>query len=319
MAKRASSPAAKSQTDSDLANALVKLAKGYRDSVPVFQIQQPAPKDSIAKAQRLLIALWPQFGDCSPFWNVNNGVLTQLRLASDGRMDIFHPSGAIAAAARPLSVRKPIATNETKVDRKPIVAHATKIAGVIAKSSIASNEEMRFESTWEWKANGETIARGKEPINKLPTALFEVLVAFRRYLEGLPVLGRASVHVALGAGETVTRWGIDWRPVKKEPMTHTSVLDPTEGAKRIMDDLFWRRPGRPFTLKDFEPKSFELAYFSLSRRREQSIMQPAWITVLAPRAPMTMGQVVVVPAAPQSFEPMNRPPGRPLGALPIQS
>jgi hypothetical protein len=319
MAKQASNPAAKSQTDGDLVAALVKLAKGYRDSVPVFKIQQPVPKDSIANAQRLLVLLWPQFGDCNPFTNVSNGLLTQMRLPSEGRMDIFHPSGAIAATTRPLSVRKPIGTDETKVDRKPLVAAATKVASVIAKSRIASNEEMRFESTWEWKATGETIARGKEPVNKLPTALFEVLVAFRRYLEGLPVLGRASVHLALGAGEIVTRWGIDWRPVKKEPMTHTSVLDPSEGAKRVMDDLFWRRPERPFTLKDFEPKSFELAYFSLSRRREQSIMQPAWITVLAPRAPMTMGRVVVVPAAPQSFEPMNRPPGRPLGELPIQS
>jgi hypothetical protein len=74
---------------------------------------------------------------------------------------------------------------------------------------------MRFASTWEWKATGETIAAGKAPITKIPTALFEVLAAFRRYFEGLPVLGRASVHVALGAGEMVTRWGIDWGKSKK--------------------------------------------------------------------------------------------------------
>lgn len=310
MAKRVSNPAAERQTDSDLVAALVKLAKGYRDRVPVFQIELPDPKDSIAKAQGLLNVLWPQFGDCNPFLNVSNGVLTAMRLPAEGRMDVFHPSGAMAASIRPLSVRKPIATDETKVDRKPLIAAATKVAGVIAKPSIASNEEMRFESTWEWKATGETISTGKAPITKIPTALFEVLAAFRRYLEGLPVLGRASVHVALGAGEMVTRWGIDWRQVKKEPMIQTPILDPTEGAKRVMDDLFWRRPERPFTLKDFEPKSFELGYFSLSRRREQSIMQPAWITILAPRAPMTMGQVVVVPAAPRSFEPMTKPPGR---------
>ena len=78
----------------------------------------------------------------------------------------------------------------------------------------------------------------------------------------------------------------------------------------LMSDIWWRRPERPFTLKDFEPQSFELGYFSGSRRRVQSVMQPVWVAVLKPRAPMTMGQVVVVPAAPNAFEPIIRPLAR---------
>jgi hypothetical protein len=97
MAKQVFNPAAERQTDSDLVAALIKLTQGYRDGVPMFQIEQPDPKDSIAKAQGLLNVLWPQFGDCSPFLNVSNGVLTAMRLPAEGRMDVFHPSGAIAA------------------------------------------------------------------------------------------------------------------------------------------------------------------------------------------------------------------------------
>jgi hypothetical protein len=83
------------------------------------------------------------------------------------------------------------------------------------------------------------------------------------------------------------------------------IISPEEGAKRILDELFWRRPERPFTLADFEVKAFTLGYMSFSRRRVQFVMQPVWLAVLAPRAPMSMGTVVAVAAAPQAFEPMN--------------
>ena len=115
------------------------------------------------------------------------------------------------------------------------------------------------------------------------------------------------MHVGVGGDSQVTRWGIDWRRVRPAPFAQTEVVTPEEGAKRVLNDLSWRRPERPFTLKDLEPKSFTLGYLSLSRRREQFVMQPVWLAVLAPSGGTTMGHVVAVPAAPQAFEPIDRP------------
>jgi hypothetical protein len=105
----------------------------------------------------------------------------------------------------------------------------------------------------------------------------------------------------------VTKWGIDWRRVESKPFTHATVIDPEKGAADVLDELAWRRPERPFTLDDFEPASFTLGYFSASRRSEQYVMQPVWVAVLRPRGGTTIGQVVAVPAAPHTFEPILRP------------
>jgi hypothetical protein len=288
--------------ESDLVAALVKRAEGHRDRVPVFQILQPSPEESIARAQNLAAAVWPQFGDCSFRVDVIETALARVRLPHDGRVDVFHRSGSIAALMQPPASRTPFAVDERRADRAPLVRRAQEAAATIGKAQVVANDDMRQESTWERKGRGVTL-RGEST----PVALFEILVAFRRYLHGLPVLGRASLHVGL-AGSHVTRWGIDWRRVQPDPVAHTPVVDPQEAAKRVVDDLWWRRPEKPFTLDDLEPKSLRLGYLSMSRRREQYVMQPAWVAVLASRSRQTsIGHVVAVPASPRAFEPMDRP------------
>jgi hypothetical protein len=220
---------------------------------------------------------------------------------------VFYPSGALAGTLLTTPTRKPIVVDEQKADRKTLLDHAHKLATAIAQHRTGANDELRFEALWETKAQGVTLKGEKSAV-----ALLEVVGAFRRYLHGLPVWGRASVHVGLGANSAVTKWGIDWRHVTTSAFTTTPVIDPKQGAKRVLDDLSWRRPERPFTLDDFVPASFLLGYHSFSRRREQAVMQPVWIAVLEPRGDTTMGHVIAVPAAPSAFEPISRPARMPV-------
>jgi hypothetical protein len=291
-----------SMAKNDLLAALVKQAKGYVGGVPVFRIEQPFAEESVKQAWALATRMWPQFGDCIFRPEHLGDLFTLIRLPDDGHVRVFHPSGAIAGLMRPKGARKPLPPDGRRANRKRFADLAHQMASAISKLHAGPDDELRFESQWELKGQGVTL-KGK----KGPVSLFEVLGAFRRYLHGLPVLGRASVHVGVGGDSQVTRWGIDWRRVRPAPFTQTEVVTPEEGAKRVLNDLWWRRPERPFKLKDFEPKSFTLGYLSLSRRREQFVMQPVWLAVLAPRGPTTMGLVVAVPAAPRAFEPIDRP------------
>ena len=284
----------------DLLSALVKRAEGFLDRAPVLHIEQPSVEDSVAQAGSAARSVWLQFGDCSFRPEYVSTTMSRVRLPNEGRVDVFHSSGAIAAYMHPPTSQQPLTANERLADRKALSALAQRVAESIARTHLTSDEQLRFESLWELKGQGVTLKGVKSPV-----ALFEVLGAFRRYLHGLPVLGRASVHVALGGGSLVTRWGIDWRRVRSKPFAETEIISPEEGAKRVLDDLFWRRPERPFTLADFEVKAFTLGYLSFSRRRVQFVMQPTWLAVLAPRAPMGMGTVVAVAAAPQAFEPLS--------------
>ncbi|MCW2655402.1 MAG: hypothetical protein JWR32_6378 [Mycobacterium sp.] len=286
--------------NNDLVSALVNRAEGFQDRAPVFHIEQPSVEDSIARARSAARFVWNQFGDCSLRPDPVSTDLSRMQLPNEGRVDVFHSSGAIAAYMHPPTSRQPLTPNERLADRKALSALTERVAESIAKTHVTSDEQLRFESLWELKGHGVTLKGEKSPV-----ALFEVLGAFRRYLHGLPVLGRASIHVALGGASLVTRWGIDWRQVRTKPFAETAIISPEEGAKRVLDDLFWRRPERPFTLADFEVDAFNLGYLSFSRRRVQFVMQPTWLAVLKPRPPMTMGTVVAVAAAPQAFEPLS--------------
>ena len=289
--------------DRDLFKALVNKADGYRDRAPVFRTEQPDPKAMEKEARSIARFLWPFFGDCQPrlVADVVNGVL-MMQVPEGGDVGLFHPSGAIAGALRNARSKKPLVEDERKADRKAIRAHLEGVASEIARSRLAQNDELKFESLWERKAQGVTLKGEKTHVT-----LIEVVGAFRRYLHGLPVLGRASVHVGVSGAVEVTKWGIDWRRVVEKPFADAAIVDPKEGAKRVMDDMAWRRPERAFSLDDFEPAAFQLGYMSFGRRVEQRVMQPVWVAVLKPRGATSMGQVVTVPAAPQAYEPLGRP------------
>jgi hypothetical protein len=302
------------KSDSELFASLREHAEDYRERLPVYQTAQPSRREVVATARRLLVDIWPQFGDCSPLVMPEGDLVAEMQLPGEGHLRVFPASGAIAASTRPAVAQSPIGADERKIDRDPLVEHTKRVAELIARQYLDDNGSVRFESLWELKGRGVTIPTEANPQSQeSPVALFEALGAFRRYLGDVAVLGRASIHVAIGPAAKVTRWGIDWRRLRDKPLLHTPVVDPEVGARRVLDDLWWRRPERAFTLDDFEVLEFRLGYLSFSRRREQHMMQPTWLAVLAPRGGTSMGQVVAVPAAPRAFEPMGRPAGVQIG------
>jgi len=291
------------RVDKDLLDSLTKRATGYQDRAQVFHLEQPAMAGSIKSAIELVSLIWPWFDHCQMRPDVlSTGSVASFLLPDDGDLQVFGASGAIAAAMRGIATRRPLDQDERNADRNKLIALAERTARIIADAYHAPDEELRFERLWHLKAQGTTL-KGE----RTATALLQVTSAFRRYVHGLPVLGRASVHVTLGADSAVTRWGVDWRRVSGKAVAETSVIEPAEGAYRVMADLFWRRPEKTFTLADFTPSSFVLGYISMPRRQTQSILQPAWVAILDPAGGgTTRGQFVAVPAAPEAFEPLIR-------------
>jgi hypothetical protein len=286
----------------DLAAALAERAKGYRDRAPVFTVEPPEPKLSLQRARLALQWVWPFFDECQPkFDDLVVGSMARLRTPNDGRVGVYLPSGALAGVVR--HDVAPIASKGKAKNHDALIKRAESVAEQLAKEHVNKHDELRYETVFEINARGVTI-RDK---HQAAEALLEVVVAFRRYLHDLPVLGRASVHVGLNGKDEVTRWGIDWREVSTKPIAEAHVVDAAEGARRVMNDMAWRRPEKPFTPEDFHPASFTLGYMSAGRRAEQFVMQPVWVAVLTPARGTTMGHVVAVPAATKPFGPLSVP------------
>jgi hypothetical protein len=289
----------------DLLQNLANLASCYQPRAEILPLDTPPRnkliKSSIATAARI----WPWFDECfiRPELVETAGV-AMFRVVEDGRLQVFEASGAVAAAIVGVENRKPLAKDEASVHQDELIRLTERTANDLAESRLTADEELRFERLWRMKAQGVTFNGERSAV-----ALLQATAAFRRYVRGLPVLGRASINVTLGgANAAVTRWGIDWRRVGGKAIGETDVVEPAEGARRALADLQRRRPERPATLADFKPRALQLGYVSLPRRQAQSLLEPAWVAILDPAGKQTsMGEVIAVPAVPDRSEPLFRP------------
>jgi hypothetical protein len=270
----------------------------------VFRLGRLPVEQQLARVPALAGLFWDLIGDCSPVFMPDPEIQSMARfvLPEDRRVNVFTPSGAIDAFIAPASMRQPIADDESRADRKAIHANLRELAERVARHFITEGEEVKPERLWETKARGLTMKRESSPV-----ALLEVLGSLRRYVHGLPVLGRASIHVAVGAGNEVTRWGVDWRPRDGDAVAEAEVIDPDEGARRILAELRTRSAERKGRDDVSEPERMTLGYLSMPRRVEQRVLQPVWVAILPPRKATTIGMVVAVPAAPSAFEPLGFP------------
>lgn len=89
-------------------------------------------------------------------------------------------------------------------------------------------EQVEGERLWKIKASA-TIA---EKV-KVPEVLCRVVGAFRRYINKVPVYGRASVFIKVAGNNVVQSAGIDWRTIKTEPVDEIKIIDPDEAAELI--------------------------------------------------------------------------------------
>ena len=116
-------------------------------------------------------------------------------LADDGRLQVFEASGAVAAAIFGAEYRKPLAKDEARIYQDDLIKLAERTAKDLATSRLAADEEFRFERLWRMKAQGVTFKGERSAV-----ALLQVTGAFRRYVQGLPVLGAAHRSMSPWAG-----------------------------------------------------------------------------------------------------------------------
>lgn len=288
--------------DREQVRGLAARAQFYRERAPVHRVQAIRGGGLIKRASVLAALVWDLRGDCAPRVVADESPgMARIQLPEDGNVNVYTPSGAIEAFITSAASRPPLAEDERRADRTTIRARLRDVAETLATHLIAPGEELRPERLWETKARGETMERASSP-----TALLEVVGSLRRYVHGLPVLGRASVHIALAGAQEVTKWGVDWRLRESDAVADTEVVDPEEGARRVLAELRNRRPESD-TPPDLEPEDMSLGYLSMPRRYDQRVLQPAWVARFRPRSGSTMGVVVAVPAAPTAFEPIGFP------------
>jgi hypothetical protein len=289
--------------DKGLLKALTDGVSNYKASVPVFRIAERSFDDVVSDA----LQAGQHFAKAAGFGEMRYSIsqeetATTIQFQEGIRAQVFHASGAMSLHRGWNPMERNIAAYADRADLKKLQRQALEMAKRLELAHPNKNEAFQFERLWQLKATGMT-HKGKTG----PIALTRVVGAFRRYIDGMPVWGRASIFVQLAAEGEVAAAGVDWRPIVEKSVDVAKVASPEEGAVRVLTELQTFLPNGTLTRKDYTPEFFSLGYFSLPKRRGQTVMQPVYVAMFKPVGPIpSLGRLIVVPAASKAYESIAR-------------
>ena len=291
------------ELDRSLLHALVQKLEHHEESVPVFAIRErrlrEIEEDALGVAR--LFGTVHGLGE-TRFDRRRGRNRTTFQLQENIQATVYHASGALQLTANVAPMDAIIASDADTVDEGDLRRFSDAALERLEIQPLEGLETLRFERLWRMKATGIT-----EKGERAPIALTRAVGAYRRHIGSLPVFGRASVFVEVAAKGRLAAAGMDWRPVVAKPIDETPVLSPEHGGERVIRELERFDPEQRVTLDDYTPDLFSLGYFSLPKRRDQAVMQPVYVAMLAPTGPIpSVGRVIVVPAAPEAYEPLAR-------------
>jgi hypothetical protein len=291
------------EIDDSLKKELTQLITNSKDSLPVYKIKNLSRNSQVEKASQLASKFvsgycYSDFPDTVVYDKSEN--TTTVDLPERTKIRIYNNSNAmiIRKITGPLDNIFPREIDMGQLKERTI--------GVMKRFEFdnwcSEIEQLEFEHLWKIKASAITL---REKI-KIPQVLCSVVGAFRRYINRMPVYGRASVFVKLAANDVVQSAGIDWRIIEKEPVDEIKIIEPEEAAELMLRNIGGTLPNQKITSKIFKPEFFGLGYFSLPRTRYQTFMQPAYVSIFSPTGMMTAGQAVVTSASRDIYENLGR-------------
>lgn len=289
----------------ELQRALVNVVSSYRERVPIYRIHPRDPEELEEEAVDLGRRFHSTYSKDEFRFDVasrRQGIVA--RLQAGGQVRAYAESEALEARRRlgPLADFGPV-----EVSRETLAESVARVASALNLQRLTRRQQaMKLERVVAIKSSGTTV-RGERG----PVTLSRAVGAYRRYIQDLPVWGRPSASISVGRENMVDRVSLDWRRIFEEPVDYTSVIDPEEGAKQVVEQMRAWVNGGEVGLKHYRPESFALGYLSLGKRRIQTVMQPVYFAVLKPSIAGIMGRVVVVAAGRILYEPLDLMPATP--------
>jgi len=288
---------------------LVDSTLGYQRTMPIFRLKELSEQEVEARAVTFAEDFFGLYDDSQFRYNrrPNEGA-TDLVFHDDTLVRGFHASGALVAK-RALKWREQPISGAT--DEETLIDAATQAVDKLGINKyVGQDEEVRFERLWRIKQR--TVHRNGE---RDPVVLRNVVGAFRRYLHGAPVWGRASVYVELSGDKAVSAAGTDWRLHVEPAVDEADVIEPEVAVDWVLGELAARMPGDRLTERNYVPELFSLGYFSLPKRTVQLVTQPVYVAKFQARDRADFSQLIVVRATYERYGDVDHMLGSPVGSV----
>jgi hypothetical protein len=227
---------------------------------------------------------------------------TLVRLPLGARAVLYHASGSM----KYVSGLAPFESLFERVDSKErltaLIEEASKKFNIYEWAG--SQGELRFERLWQTKAQGAD-RNGKTS----EAVLCRIVGAFRHSINGVPVLGPASVALKLAGDGTLDALAVQVRPSASEVLDRAKIIDPVLAARQvslqISNTLGYGKTALPDNV--IESQKMHFGYFDLGKRKSQRLLAPAYIAQVVLRHKQeTQALAFAVSASEKSYLPISQ-------------
>ena len=276
-----------------LMEALVASAGKVQSEAEVIGLKQYTLDELQARTRQFLALLGEREarsldrGD----WQAMDGQ-TVIRLPQGARAMLYHASGAMkyTAGYAPFD-----ALFERVAPREELTRVLTAAASQCKLEQWAGERgEIVFERLWQTKAQGaDRSGKLSEPV------LCRIVGAYRHFLDGIPVLGAASVALKLTGNHAIDMLSVQVRPVAAETIDKARILSPEAGARQVALQLSTLLGRARDAVPDdaLEEVSMRFGYLDLGKRKAQRLLAPAYMAQVTLRHKLEQQAYVFAVAA----------------------
>ncbi|MEO7497526.1 MAG: hypothetical protein ABIT83_14135 [Massilia sp.] len=261
-------------------------------AVDIVGLQQFSTEEMQARTRRLLSQV-AERSDCSldrGDWQADDEH-TLIRLPEGARAVLYHASGSMIYT----SGLAPFAAHfERMEDKEHLIRQVNQSAKeVVARQWVGNHGELVFERLWQMKAQGADLQG-----NSCEPLLTRVVGAYRQVVDGLPVLGAASVALRLAGNGALDMLSVQARPSAAEVLEKAAIIAPELAARQLSFQLVsLLGPVRDLPEDVIESQSMQFGYLNLGKRKAQRLLAPAYVAQVVLRHKMERQAYILAVAA----------------------
>ncbi|MEO5812330.1 MAG: hypothetical protein ABIU96_14325 [Rhodanobacter sp.] len=286
-----------------LMEALVSIRQELPDEINILELR----RSSVDDQQRRLRKLLESSGDACERnfdrgqWQTRDDY-TVVNLPQGARAELFHASGAVKLTSGRSDMESFFKEPEPKQQLIKRAETMLKTLGI--HEQLGRGETLAFERMWQIKAcAADRSGKASEPV------LCRAVGAFRHQVEGIPVLGPASVAVQLAGNGEFDMVSILIRNPAGETLDRVKTVHPERAARNLVQQLAAQFGNSKGDIQFDCPDGMRFGYLSLPKRKAQRLLAPVYMaTIDVTHEKERQGLVLVVQATEKSYLPLN-PPG----------
>ncbi len=287
-------------------NALMESLSSFKQEVPgeinIFELR----RHSVDELQRRLRKFLKTGGEACEK-NLDRGEWTTsehhtlVRLPQSAHAVLYHASGAVKLATG-------LATMEfmfKEIEPKAVLTERAEkfVKSLGLRDSLARGETLHFERLWQIKAcAADRSGKAVEPL------LCRAVGAFRQHIEGIPVLGPASVAVQIAGDGVLDSVSMLMRGPAAEVFERVRVVHPDRAVRQIGQQLAARFAQTKGEVRLESRDGLRFGYLSLPKRKSQRLLAPVYVaSIEVAHEKEHQAFVMAVPATERAYLPLDAP------------